>query len=72
MQAAHVPDHLVTGTQVQVVGVGQLNLGADLFQVGGAERALDGALGAHVHEHRRLGRAVGAGKFTAPCAAFGL
>ena len=64
MQAAHLPHHLVAGAQVKVVGVGQLYLTADLLQIVGRHRTLDGPLGAHVHEHRRLHRAVGAGKDT--------
>ena len=64
VQAAHLPHHLVAGAQVKVVGVGQLYLTADLLQIVGRHRTLDGPLGAHVHEHRRLHRAVGAGKDT--------
>ena len=55
-------DHLVAGAQVEVIGVGQLNLTADVLQVVGGYRPLDGPLGAYVHEHRGLGRAVRAGK----------
>ena len=66
VQAAHLAHHLVAGAQVEVVGVGQLHLAADLLQIQGGYRPLDGPLGAHVHEHRRLHRAVGAGEHAPP------
>ena len=53
-----------------MVGVGQLDLAADLFQVVGGDRPFDGSLGAHVHEHRGLGGAVGADQLPPPGAAF--
>ena len=45
----------VTRTEVEVVGVGQLDLAAHILQVVGRHRTLDGALGAHVHENRGSG-----------------
>ncbi len=54
--------HPIAGAQVQVVGVGQLDLTAQLLQIQGGHRPLDGSLSAHVHKHRGLGRAVGAGE----------
>ena len=66
VQAAHVPHHPVAGAQMQVIGVGQLDLTAQLFQVKGVYRAFNSPLGAHVHKHRGLGRAVGAGKHPPP------
>ena len=72
VEAPHLPDDLVPGPQVQVVGVGELDLAAHLFQIVGGDAAFDGTLGAHVHEHRRLDHAaVGAGEFAAPGAALG-
>ena len=65
MQAAHFPHHLIGGTQMQMVGVAELHLAADVLQILSAERALDGTLGAHIHKHRGLDSAVGAGEFTA-------
>ena len=68
VQPAHGAHHVVTGAQMQVVCIGQLDLRAQaLLQIDGADAALDGRLCAHVHEHRRLHlAAVGAGKHTAP------
>ena len=72
VKASHLPHDLIAGTQVQMVGVAQLDLAAHFFQIVGGDAALDGGLGAHVHENRRLdGTAVGAGKFAAPGTAFG-
>ena len=39
---------------MQVVGIGQLDLAADVLQIKGTEPTLDGRLGAHIHKHRRL------------------
>ena len=64
MQAAHLPHHLVGGAQVQVVGVGKLHLAANVFQVSGAECALDGTLGTDIHKNGSLNHTVGAGKYT--------
>ena len=66
MQAAHFPHDLVCGPQMQVVGVGQLHLTADIFQILRAQRTLDGALGAHVHKYRGLDSAMSAGEHTPP------
>ena len=67
VEASHLPHHLVAGPQMEVIGVGQLDLAAHRFQVQGRHAALDGRLGAHVHEHRGLHRtAVGAGKLAPP------
>ena len=62
MKAAQLLDHLVAGAQVEMVGIGQLDLTADVLQIVGGHRPLDGPLGAHIHEHRGLGRTVRAGK----------
>ena len=68
MQAAQLAHHIVAGAQVQVVGVGQLDLRAQLLlQIQRADTALDGRLCAHIHEHRGLHlAAVGAGEHAAP------
>jgi len=63
VQPPHLPDHPVPGAQVQMVGVGQLHLTADLLQIVGGHRPLDGPLGAHVHKDRGLDSAVGTGKY---------
>ena len=57
VQAAEPFDALVARAQVEVVGVAQDDLGADLVQVVGIER-LDRGVGADRHEHRRLDVAV--------------
>ena len=71
MQAAQLLHHLVAGTQVQMIGIGQLHLTADLLQVKGGYRALDGTLGADVHKYRGLHSAVWASKHAASGAALG-
>ena len=72
VQAAHLTHHLVGGAQMQVVGVGQLHLAADVLQILGTESAFYGTLGAHVHKYRGLHGTVGAGKFTPTGFPFGL
>ena len=72
MKPAHLPNQLVAGPEVEVVGIAQLDLTADLPEIEGVYTALDGGLGAHVHEHRGLDHAaVGTGKLAAPGAALG-
>jgi len=58
VQAAQVADQLITGTHVQMIGVGQLDLTADCLQILCRERALDRRLCADIHKHRRLDRTV--------------
>jgi hypothetical protein len=49
---------------MQMVGVGQLDLAADFFQIVGRNAAFDGTLRADIHKDRCLhGSAVGAGEF---------
>ena len=71
VQAAQIVHEAVTGSQMQMVGVGKLDLTADGLEVRRAQRALDGALRADVHEHGRLHRAVRAGKYAPPRLPFG-
>ena len=68
MQAAQLAHHVVAGPQVQVIRVGKLDLCAQLLlQIQCADAALDGGLGTHIHEHRRLYlAAVGAGEHAPP------
>lgn len=49
---------------MQMVGIGQLHLTPDVFQILGAQRAFNRALRADVHEHRRLDGAVGTDEFS--------
>ena len=59
MEAAHLLDQAIPRTDMKMIGVGKLHLAADLLEIPGGERALDGALGADVHENRGLDQAVG-------------
>ena len=65
MQTAEVADQLISGSHVQMVRVGQLDLTADALQILRRERALDGRLRADIHKHRRLNRTVRRCKFSA-------
>ena len=58
VQAAHLCHQLVPRAQVEVVGVAEHDLGADLLQVMGGQAALDGAGGGDILERRRLDGAV--------------
>ena len=42
MKSAELLDQLVAGTHMQMVGVGQLHLSADLPEIIGGNRTLDG------------------------------
>ena len=63
MEAAALFDHLITGSEMEMVGVGKLYLTADRLKIFRAQRALDGGLRANIHKDRGLDCAVGAGKF---------
>ena len=66
VEAAQLLDDRIAGADVEVVGVGQLDLTVDVHGSLNVQRTLDGALGAHVHEHRRFGGgAVGTGEVAA-------
>ena len=69
MQAAHLFDERIARADMQVIGVRQLDLTADLLQVARRESALDRALRADVHEDRSLHCAVRRLQLTAPRAA---
>ena len=71
VQAAQIVHEPVAGAQMQMVGVGKLDLTADGLEVRRAQRTLDGTLRADVHEHGRLHRAVRAGKYAPPRLPFG-
>ena len=59
MQAAQAPDGLVAGTQVQVIRVGQDDLGVEIFQQRSRQDAFDCGLRADGHEDRRFHLSVG-------------
>ena len=69
VQPAEGLDEPVAGAHMQVIGVGELDLAADVSQIARRERALYRRLGADVHEHRRLHCTVRAGELPAPRAA---
>ena len=58
VQAAHIRYQLVAGTQMQMVGVAQHDLRADILQILRRQAALDGTSGGNVLEGRGLNRAV--------------
>ena len=58
VQAAHIRYQLIAGTQMQVVGVAQHDLRADILQILRRQAALDGTGGGNVLEGRGLHRAV--------------
>ena len=60
MEAAEPRDPLMAGSQVEVVGVRQDDRGACVAQVVGVER-LDGCVGPHRHELRRVAPSRGRG-----------
>ena len=67
MKAAHLPHHIIAGAQMQMVGVGKLDLTAEILQIKGAHAAFDGRLRADVHKDRRLHfPAVRAPEFATP------
>ena len=66
VQSAQLPHHPVSRPQVEVVGVGQLDLTAQRLQVVGGDRPLDGPLGPDIHKNRGLGSSMGAGEHATP------
>ena len=71
-KSSHLADEPVTRTDVQMVGVGELDLAVDLFELHGIDAALDGTAGAYVHKDGRLNVAVHGVQHTAARATFGL
>jgi hypothetical protein len=57
VQTAAPRDHLVTGSEEQVVGVAQNDLGAERFEIA-MQHGLDAALRTDRHERRRLHHAM--------------
>lgn len=70
MEASQLFDDFVAGAYVQVVGVGQLHLGFDLFQILCGYGSLDGSHGSHIHEHGGLYGSVYGFKFSSFCSSF--
>ena len=65
VQAAERGHRLVPGAQMQVVGVAEHDLRANIFEVKGRQAALDGGGGRHVHKRRGLYGAVDGSKLAA-------
>ena len=58
MQTAETVNEVIAGTDVQMIGVGQLDLTVQIVEIHGGDTALDGGTGAHIHENRRFNGAV--------------
>ena len=71
MEPAQPTDQPVAGTDMKMIGVGQLCLAPDGAQILGRETAFDGRLCADVHKNGRVYRPVGSRILAAPCPAFG-
>ena len=71
MQAATPRDQVVAGPQIEMIGVAQENLGAELLEIA-VRDAFHGALRADRHERRRLDVAVRGRHHAAAGAAVGV
>ena len=69
VQAAHIGNQLVARSQMQMVGVAEHNLGADILEIERRQSAFDGCGRCDVHERRSLHRTMHGFEFTAACAA---
>ena len=58
LQAAHLPDDLIAGADMEMIGIAEHDLTADRFEVTGGECALDCTGGRDIHEARCLEVAV--------------
>ena len=65
MQTAHLSHEFVARAQVQMIGVAQHDLCADVLEVQRRQTALDGGSRGDILERRGLDRAVHRGKFAA-------
>ena len=66
VQAAQIPDHIIAGTQMQMIGVAEFHLTFEVFEVIGRDTALDGCRCADIHKGRGLDGAVNRLEFAAP------
>ena len=71
VQTAHLLDDLVARPDVQMIGVGQLNLAAKLLEIERVNRTLDRTRCADILEYRRLYHAMCRAELTAAGAALG-
>ena len=67
MQAARLADQVFAGAKVQVIGIGEHDLRADLQHFPGGH-GLNGGHGAHGHVYRRMDIAVRGMQQAQPCA----
>ena len=54
VQSAHLPDGLVSGTQVKMIGIGEQDRHAEIFGQVALRESLDRGLRAHGHEYGRF------------------
>ena len=71
VNTAELTDQLVARSYVKVIGVGKLDLTANLAKIVGRYAALDGGTGADVHKYGRFSRSVDAFKMSAARLALG-
>ena len=64
MKPAELADQFVAGTQIEMIGVGEDDFRAELFECF-LRQGFDGSLRAHGHEERSLDGAVGGGEAAA-------
>ena len=67
MKAAHLADDVIAGTQVEMVGIAQLDLTLEIDKLGGRNAALDGSGGTDIHEAGGLHGTVDGVECTAAC-----
>ena len=58
VKTTHTVDQIVTGTDMQVISVGKLNLAIDILKIARGDTALDSGARAYVHKNGCLNRAV--------------
>ena len=64
MQTAALLHQCIARTQMQMISIGQFHLAANIFQIFGTKRTLNGTLGADIHKNRSLHCTMGASKLT--------
>ena len=71
MQAAQRLDHVLSGTNVEMIGIGKLHLTSQIAQIFSRNAAFDGSLCSHIHENGGLNGSMSRLKFAATCFAVG-
>ena len=67
VQPAQLGHNLIAGAQMQMIGVAEHNLAADILQIQCGKPALDGCCGGHIHKCRGLYRTMYGFKLPAAC-----